>query len=64
MDWMDKLMDFWRGYSDKDLASAILKMNAHEVKPGSITPVTNREMRAIVKHNIQLGSNHTHLKGK
>ena len=48
MTWLQNFIrDWWRGYSNEDIASAIRKMEGpHE--PGSIVPVSNRELRAYV----------------
>ena len=40
--------DWWRGYSEADVESAILKIHANRI-PGTIIPVTGREMAALVK---------------
>jgi hypothetical protein len=43
---MSTLRDWWRGWSDEDLASVLTKINVHDINPGAIIPVTERELRA------------------
>ena len=43
MNWM---RDWWRGWSDEDLASVLTKVAVHEINPGAIIPVTLREFKA------------------
>lgn len=38
--------DWWRGWSDEDLASVLLKVQVHGLNPGAIIPVTERELKA------------------
>lgn len=44
---MKWLRDWWRGWSDEDLASILRKVERNkEMRPGEIMPVTQRELRA------------------
>lgn len=43
---MDALRNWWRGWSDEDLASVLTKVEVHNVNPGALIPVTLRELRA------------------
>lgn len=52
MDIRTAIRDWWRGYSDADIASAAQKMRGPH-RPGGILRVTNRELRAIVKTGMQ-----------
>ena len=40
------LQDWWRGWSDEDLANVLCKIRLHELNPGAIIPVTGRELLA------------------
>lgn len=40
------LRDWWRGWSDEDLANVLTKIKVHELNPGAIIPVTLRELQA------------------
>jgi hypothetical protein len=40
------LRDWWRGWSDEDLANVLAKVELHGLNPGAIIPVTMRELRA------------------
>jgi hypothetical protein len=40
------IRDWWRGWSELDLARAIVKVEFHN-RPGEIIPVTERELRAL-----------------
>lgn len=44
------IRDWWRGWSDEDLASVLTKVKLHELNPGAIIPVTDRELRAHVAY--------------
>lgn len=41
--------DWWRGWSDADLVSVLNKV-AQDMAPGSMIPVTERELRAHVAY--------------
>lgn len=43
---MNWYRDWWRGWSDEDLANVLTKIKVHEINPGAIIPVTLRELRA------------------
>ncbi len=43
---MSRLRDWWRGWSDEDLASVLTKVEVHGMNPGAVIPVTGRELRA------------------
>jgi hypothetical protein len=40
------LRNWWRGWSDEDLANVLTKIELHKVNPGAIIPVTMRELKA------------------
>ena len=42
------LRDWWRGWSDEDLASILTKVQVHGLNPGAIIPVTERELLAAL----------------
>lgn len=44
------LQDWWRGWSDEDLASVLTKIEVQGLNPGAIIPVTLRELRAHVAY--------------
>lgn len=44
--FLDKLRDWWRGYSDQDVESVISKMRVDK-RPGGVVLITNREMMAL-----------------
>lgn len=46
-DLIARLADWWRGYSDADVASVAEKIR--ETPPGHFVRVTNRELRTAVK---------------
>jgi hypothetical protein len=41
------LRDWWRGWSDEDLANALVKIEVHGLNPGAIIPVTRAELEAF-----------------
>jgi len=42
--------DWWRGYSEADLVSALRKHYGHGPhKPGHVTPISMREIRALTR---------------
>lgn len=43
---MGVFRDWWRGWSDEDLASVLTKVEIHGLNPGAIIPVTMRELAA------------------
>lgn len=43
---MGLLRDWWRGWSDEDLASVLTKVEVHVLNPGAVIPVTLRELAA------------------
>jgi hypothetical protein len=43
---MTMFRNWWRGWSDEDLASVLTKVEVHGLNPGTIIPVTMRELRA------------------
>jgi hypothetical protein len=43
---MGTLRDWWRGWSDEDLASVLTKIRVHDLNPGTLIPVTMKELRA------------------
>ncbi len=49
---MKWLRDWWRGYSDEDIQSACRKILATPDFPGTIIPMTQREIEALVKEWI------------
>lgn len=49
---MNLLRDWWRGWSDEDLASVLTKVEVHGLNPGAFIPVTVRELRA---HQVYVG---------
>lgn len=42
----ERIRDWWRGYSDADIASLRAKFEANR-RPYAVIPVTNAEMRAL-----------------
>lgn len=38
--------DWWRGWSDEDLANVLTKIEVQELNPGVIIPVTRSELDA------------------
>lgn len=54
---MGILRDWWRGWSDEDLASVLTKVEVHAINPGAIIPVTMRELcahRAYIRERYPL----------
>lgn len=43
---MSSLRDWWRGWSDEDLANVLTKIEVHGLNPGAFIPVTMRELKA------------------
>lgn len=53
MKLFDTIRDWLRGYSDEDVKNAVRKLEMHWTLPaGSIIPMEDREMRAIVGQNL------------
>lgn len=54
---MEKLMiilrDWWRGFNNEDLASALRKIEASSKKPGAFTPLSGAEFKAWLAWNRQ-----------
>lgn len=44
---MKRLRDWWRGYTDADIASVEAKLSVDPAGPGRVTWVTDAEMRAL-----------------
>ncbi len=42
------LRNWWRGYTDEDVATMREKVHGAPVAPGEWNPLTNREMRAYL----------------
>lgn len=43
---MKWLRDWWRGWSDEDLANVLRKVEQQKDRPGEIIPVSSRELQA------------------
>lgn len=54
---MDKMMirlrDWWRGFNNEDLASALRKIESSSTKPGAFIPLSPAEFKAWVAWNRQ-----------
>lgn len=54
-----RLVDWWRGYRQKDLESVRHKLSAPEAaEPGALISITRREMRALLAHNAAQNLRH------
>lgn len=51
---MSRLSDWWRGWSDADMASALIKCAAPNPMPGAMIRLTRREWTAYVHWTCQL----------